>query len=194
MLPPGSRLKISELSKSYASGPVPIREALQTLVGEGLVVIHPHKGASVQLIEPRIIEDMLEVRRALEPYINAAFVRNASINVIRELEAIEDEFEKFQDAGDIGSYVRADQEFHTQIYRMSGNAEAMYIINRHFSFIGAHLSRYGQSAERMQQVRSEHRRQIAALKDGDATTAAEIAILHLANAIRDLREIASRSA
>ncbi|MDA0305890.1 MAG: GntR family transcriptional regulator [Proteobacteria bacterium] len=63
---PGSVLSETALSERLDIGRTPIREALQRLAREGLVVILPRKGILVSEINPRSQLLLLEVRRELE--------------------------------------------------------------------------------------------------------------------------------
>ena len=63
---PGAVLSATALSKRLEIGRTPIREALQRLSREGLVVILPRKGILVSEINPRSQLLLLEVRRELE--------------------------------------------------------------------------------------------------------------------------------
>lgn len=110
----------------------------------------------------------------------------ASIDVINELEAIQDELEHWEDVGDLAERHACDRRFHLFIVGISGNAEAIHLVERQHNFIAAHLMKYGQTEARHQQVRKEHRAQITALRSGDAAAAAKAAILHVANARKDI--------
>ena len=74
----GARLKISELVERYGLSAMPIREALQQLQGEGLVVLSANKGASVRRIDERFLWQGYEVRKALEAYFAAGTGNRAS--------------------------------------------------------------------------------------------------------------------
>ena len=65
-LQPGQVLSEMELSEQLAIGRTPIREALQRLTREGLVVILPRKGILVSEINPGKQFLVLELRRQLE--------------------------------------------------------------------------------------------------------------------------------
>ena len=62
----GSRLLIEELAVRYGVSHMPIREALRVLHGEGLVVIEPNRGAHVRPLYRGFIEDLFDVRAAIE--------------------------------------------------------------------------------------------------------------------------------
>jgi DNA-binding GntR family transcriptional regulator len=65
-LSPGAVLSESALAEELGIGRTPIREALQRLAREGLVVILPRKGILVSDINPQKQLLLLEVRRVLE--------------------------------------------------------------------------------------------------------------------------------
>jgi DNA-binding GntR family transcriptional regulator len=64
----GDRLKISDLVGRYGISAMPIREALQQLQGEGLVVMSANRGASVRRIDEHFLWQMYEIRKALEMF------------------------------------------------------------------------------------------------------------------------------
>ena len=65
-LRPGQRLVTRTLSASLCVGQTPIREALITLTGIGVVEMRPNRGAVVRMLRPREVRDIYLVRRALE--------------------------------------------------------------------------------------------------------------------------------
>ena len=65
-LEPGERLTEIRLGKILGTSRTPIREAIRKLELEGLVTIVPGSGARVAQITERQLQDVLEVRRALD--------------------------------------------------------------------------------------------------------------------------------
>ncbi len=65
-LQPGSVISESQLAEQLGIGRTPVREALQRLAREGLIVILPRKGILVSEINPAKQLQVLEVRRELE--------------------------------------------------------------------------------------------------------------------------------
>jgi GntR family transcriptional regulator, carbon starvation induced regulator len=66
VLPPGSRLVVSELTDRYGVSPTPLREALQRLAAQGLVEIDPRQGAAVAPISLEHLHDTYAIRDLLE--------------------------------------------------------------------------------------------------------------------------------
>ena len=56
---PGARLRQDELAKSFDVSTMPIREALRHLEADGLVTIHPRRGASVTDLSEESLDQAL---------------------------------------------------------------------------------------------------------------------------------------
>ena len=65
-LRPGQRLVVQELAERLSVGRTPIREALITLAGIGVVEIRPNRGAVIRSVGAREVRDFYLLRRALE--------------------------------------------------------------------------------------------------------------------------------
>jgi DNA-binding GntR family transcriptional regulator len=89
-LQPGQVLSETALSKQLRIGRTPIREALQRLAREGLVIILPRKGILVTEINPGKQFQVLEVRRELDRLM-------ARLAAVRRTEAERDAFLEIAD-------------------------------------------------------------------------------------------------
>ena len=65
---PGDRVLVEQLAAEWSVSPTPVREALRSLANEGLLVLHPQRGARVAELSPVEMRDMYELRLLLEPY------------------------------------------------------------------------------------------------------------------------------
>ena len=65
-LQPGERLMEIQLAQRLGVSRTPVREAIRKLELEGLVLMIPRRGAEVAEITRQDLEDVLEVRMALE--------------------------------------------------------------------------------------------------------------------------------
>ena len=65
-LKPGERLMEIKLANKLGVSRTPIREAIRKLELEGLVLMIPRRGAEVAEITEKSLNDVLEVRKALE--------------------------------------------------------------------------------------------------------------------------------
>lgn len=62
----GQRLVTRALAERFGTSHTPVREALTTLEGIGVVDLQPNRGAVVRSLGERDVREILEVRRALE--------------------------------------------------------------------------------------------------------------------------------
>src|SRR3954454_16861982 len=63
---PGERLVEDRLAEEFGGSRVPVREALKTLAGEGLVALTPRRGACVAALSTYYFAGLVEVRATLE--------------------------------------------------------------------------------------------------------------------------------
>ena len=63
---PGDRLVEADLAAKFGVSKTPVREALLTLEGEGLVVLRPHRGAEVTRLSVMEYTDLIFLRDVLE--------------------------------------------------------------------------------------------------------------------------------
>ncbi|MCA9057179.1 MAG: GntR family transcriptional regulator [Planctomycetaceae bacterium] len=85
----GERLVIQDLARRFEMSPTPIREALVTLEGIGIVDIAPNCGAVVRRVTRSDVREVCQVRRALE----CTAVRSACGRISsRELNELATEF------------------------------------------------------------------------------------------------------
>jgi len=72
-LAPGIQLKQDDISAALHVSHIPVREALRQLEAQGLVTIHPNRGAQVSKLSREMLEDMMEVRA----YLSASLLKSA---------------------------------------------------------------------------------------------------------------------
>lgn len=77
-LAPGARLVERELCSLLDVSRTLLREALQHLQAEGLIVVVPHRGPSVARIDAAEAREIYQVRESLEALAGAGFARHAS--------------------------------------------------------------------------------------------------------------------
>lgn len=119
---PGERLRLDELATHYNTSVTPIREALQMLMQEGLVVNKPHAGFYVAQITLKQLRDMLEMREILE---TAAVERAAKYITDEQLTALENVHAGYVGDDDVAweRYISENRHFHYLIALASGNQE-----------------------------------------------------------------------
>jgi len=185
-LPFGSRITIDELASRYGASHMPIREALRELHGEGLVVMEPNRGARVRPIDPAFVENLFEIRSALEIMLTKRAALRCTPSDLAQLNEIEDRLEALIEERAYPSVLAANREFHQVINRAAGNPDAVALVDRHWLLIAALWRRYGFGPERFAGVASDHRHLIRALETHDGEAASVIMGAHVIKARQEL--------
>jgi DNA-binding GntR family transcriptional regulator len=110
-LAPGSVLSEQMLSERLGIGRTPIREALQRLAREGLVVILPRRGIMVSAIDVKSQLRLLEVRREVERLVARGAARRATEAERARFAELARGFERAARTGDDKAFMRIDREF-----------------------------------------------------------------------------------
>jgi DNA-binding GntR family transcriptional regulator len=123
-LEPGSVLSESALAQDLGIGRTPIREALQRLTREGLVVILPRKGILVSEINPRKQLLVLEVRREVERLLVRTGAVRATEAERTQFMGIAEGMEKAAREKDEINFMRLDHEFNVLVSQAAHNEYA----------------------------------------------------------------------
>ena len=120
-LGPGQRLKMTDLVAKYGISPMPIREALQKLQGEGLITIEPHRGAKVRQVDREFVSMVHELRTAIECMLGRKAAANITGKAVAELERLQQEYDRAAEEGNAAKVVSANLKFHALIYSYGNN-------------------------------------------------------------------------
>lgn len=172
------RLKVSSLAARYQTSTNPVREALQQLRGEGLVVIEPNRGASVRRIDAGFVRDIYEIEVLIEPYLTRWFVGLCTTDDIAQLEGIQRAMEA-NAFSDPALHSRLDMQFHRVMYDRHYNRHAVGLWWHHREILHAISLGQGVSLKRQRDVVAEHHALIAALRDHDEDRATEVITRHV---------------
>ncbi|WP_326769595.1 GntR family transcriptional regulator [Streptomyces sp. NBC_01591] len=118
---PGSKLVERELAAELGVSRLPIREALKSLVTEGLVTPRPRTWAVVREFTPADVEDLDEVRAALETLTFRLAAQRRTRAGLEKLRADLDAELKAADRGDAVRARRAAADFHETVTALADN-------------------------------------------------------------------------
>ena len=115
-LTPGQALVETELAAQFGVSKTPVREALKTLAGTGLVVMNQYKGVTVRMVDADMAREVYDVRLLLEPEaLRRSVQRSYSLDTAR------DALERADAATDTAQRSLANREFHRSLYVRCGN-------------------------------------------------------------------------
>jgi DNA-binding GntR family transcriptional regulator len=117
----GEHLIEKELAEQLGTSRVPVRDALKELSREGLVAIHPFRGAVVATFLAEDIREIYTLRILLEGYATRLATEKATDQDIECVQQIHEELRDIVERGDLAALVLTDFKFHQEICRLSGN-------------------------------------------------------------------------
>jgi DNA-binding GntR family transcriptional regulator len=185
-LVPGQRLKIDEIAVLCGVSHMPVRTALQELESEGILTVHPRRGAEIRTIDADYITSMLDVRGAMEVMLTAKCATMIDDAGLITLERLVVAFEDKAKLSDPSGMLRANLQLHSFINGVAKNSEALRVLARGRLLIEAMRIRYGYGGTRTSTIIEEHRIIFDAIKRQDVRTAREIALQHCEHARDEL--------
>lgn len=110
-LPPGSVVSEQSLSEMLQISRTPIREAVQRLAREHLILVLPQRGLSIPEIDLKKQLRLLETRREIERLICRSAARRATPLERAKFERLYEEFMHASSTNDDVAFMRSDREF-----------------------------------------------------------------------------------
>lgn len=128
-LEPGARLMEIQLANRLGVSRTPIREAIRKLELEGLVVMIPRRGAEVAKITKKDLNDVLEVRCALEELAVELACNKITAEEINTLKQALIDFKKALEGKDLAVIAANDVHFHDIIFTATHNERLIQMLN-----------------------------------------------------------------
>ncbi|MGW7403859.1 GntR family transcriptional regulator [Streptomyces sp. NPDC054833] len=170
---PGAVVRDADLAERLGLSRAPVREAFARLVDEGLLESKPQSYTRVTPVVAADVRDAAAVVGAMHELVTRVAVprlRPADLNAMR---AANERFDTAVRAGDVDGALRADDELHDVLVRVSGNRAAAATVARYTPLIRRlERRRFGEGGS----CRSAglHERLIEACADGDADAAVRV--------------------
>ena len=180
-LKPGERLMELQLASKLGVSRTPIREAIRKLELEGLAVTTPRKGAEVAKMTLKDMEDVLEIRDALDELAVRIACQKISDEQLKQLEDMKELFEKSTQTGNVKKIAEADVTFHDVIYEATGNPKLVTLLNNLREQVYRYRVEYIKDPKNYPTLIAEHEAILESLKNRDVKNAVEAMHVHVAN-------------
>ncbi|HEY0693105.1 MAG TPA: GntR family transcriptional regulator [Kribbella sp.] len=185
--PPGMQLNEVELAAQFATSRGPVREGIQRLVQEGLLVSEPHRGVFVPVLTDDDLDDVYYARAAIE---RASMIRITERGLpaadMAGLEQALGQMSQAIEAEDWRGVAAADLRFHEIIVNAAGSPRLsrMYAALSGESRLGLNLL-VGTYAGRTDYL-EEHTEIFKYLASGDRQNLIKVLEQHLGTALKTL--------
>lgn len=179
---PGTRLLQAEVAAELQISTTPVREALRQLVSEGLLDGDAHRGVTVHQTSREELEDIYEIRMALEPLAIASTVERVTEEELKRVESIVEEME----SSEATRFVELNALFHKVLADAARRPRLAAILTnlRELStFYVAQELRAESGGAQISIHIADHRRLLAACKAGDGSATKRIQREHLAHTL-----------
>lgn len=180
-LKPGERLMEQQLAVKLGVSRTPIREAIRMLEQEGLAITTPRKGAEVAHMTLKDMEDVLQIREALEDLAVRIACQRINDEQIERLKVIADKFEELTKSGNVKALAECDVEFHDVVYEAADNPKLMNLLNNLREQLYRYRVEYLKNADVYPSLIKEHEEIVNALAAHNVEMATGYIHVHVEN-------------
>ena len=181
---PGEKLRIERLRGLYGIGPSPLREALQRLAADGLVIVNSNRGFQVAPLDPEEFLDLNRARVAIETSALRLSLENGDEDWEAGVVAAAYSLEKLDrllikgELQDFDRWEELNNRFHTALVSACGSRWLL----KHRGMLQEQCERYRRAsvyhARLERNLLEEHRAIAEAVLARDADTACELVAAH----------------
>lgn len=179
---PGQFLSEKEIVEEFNTSRTPVREALKTLDGQGLIKIIPNKGIQISALTRRKLIQIYEIRRILEPVSIKQAYRNMKSKDMDYLSALDKRLNQCLKKENLMEVFKLGKDIHLYIAQLSGNEVLYSIIKQlreeslrgYIYYIGRYFNELTEEKQKQEKdnLSKIHNKFISALKESDEDKAA----------------------
>ncbi|WZH38310.1 MAG: GntR family transcriptional regulator [Microbacterium enclense] len=128
-MPAGEVFSAPALGAQFDVSATPVREAMLNLEAKGFVETVRNKGFRVTAVSDRDIDEIVEVRRLLEPPVMRQIAGKIGPEAHDELSRLADAIVTNAARGDLSAYLEADRAFHAALTDQAGNRRLTELVS-----------------------------------------------------------------
>ena len=177
----GQSITEEKIVNEYLISRTPVREIFRKLENDGLVKNIPYKGTYVSDLKKEDIEEILDIRYALESFAARCTAEKLDKEGAKKFSELEEQFKLANETHNSVLSFETDTKLHELILNISGNARIRSIITNllgqihRIRFISGHLE------GRIETTVKEHLEIIKAIKKKDPELAEKKMQIHIGN-------------
>lgn len=181
---PGQRMDPLDIATGLGVSRQPVKDALNRLAVEGLVVIKPRVGTFVRVLTRQDVKEIMQVRLMIESFALGSIKTfpSDSLRILKQTVALMDQILR-DEPFDYLRYNESDIVFHRTLVDALGNATLTRTYHRlHPHYVTA-WTFFDNSLVKTWENHDEHRAMYLALAKGDLTSARSLAEQHILDAL-----------
>lgn len=184
----GFQLRQDALAAEFGVSRIPVREALMQLEAEGLVKIHPHRGAIVSELSTEEVQELFELRTLLEPRLLKASARHLTKDDYARLNQILKEYSSELRAKHVSRWGELNTEFHMVLYQHAGQPRALAIVANLLQECDRHTRLQLSLTDGMKRAEVEHAELLRLCQSGKISAACALLKTHIEDVGKSLRK------
>lgn len=173
----GDRLVAEDIAAEIGTSRMPVREAFRRLDAQGLVTLRPNRGAVVSGLDIEQMNEVFEMRSALEGLAIRVAVGKVTERHLTLLERLLDDMDECRH--DTAQWVVRHRIFHEYLCSISERPRLMKQIVALYSLIEAPMRLWLEHGEKPLSGREEHAQILDALRTKDADLAERVIRAHI---------------
>lgn len=175
----GEKLSEGKIAQVLDVSRTPVREAINRLETERLLIVEPQRGSFVFTIGKSDLKKLCDARICMEAYALEAGIAEDSEGLYRALSTCVDAMTVAREASDDSHYLDLDAEFHLLLVSSANNPFIADAYQTMAPRMAALRYRLGQHPDHMTKSYQEHQALCAAVKDRDLQLALKILASHI---------------
>ncbi|HSF26967.1 MAG TPA: GntR family transcriptional regulator [Actinomycetes bacterium] len=185
VISPGQALNQDELARRFGVSRIPLREALRTLVGEGLIIMKPGLGAVVTELQASEVNELYGLRLQLEPPLAPDIIDHVRRRDVDDLEAL---VTAMQALGPEQSeeWSGLSYRFHRRLYERSERKHTMRLVVQVLNLVEPYNRVHAHVLGSRARMTHEHADTVDALRSGDEARLAELITTGIVSARAEL--------
>ena len=189
VLLPDERLMEIPIANQLGVSRTPVREAIQRLEKELLVISSPRCGAKVAGITYKAVKDALDVRIGVETMVVRFAAENITVDQLEELKSINNEIRQTLDEGNVVKISDLDNLLHRKIVEATGNNVLKDIMRMLEEHVLRYRYEYIKSIKGSSRIVEEHDLIIDALEKKDVEAASRYMMEHISRQQEEICKI-----
>ncbi|MCB5363008.1 GntR family transcriptional regulator [Pusillimonas sp. CC-YST705] len=187
-LTPGMRVPSETIADALGISRMPVRDALRSLEGAGVVTIFANRGAAVAKYSQSEVTQLIEMRAVLEGLAARLALPNIGPNELEELDHLRRKMLKAVDS--LGTWMALHDEFHNYLTSLSQRALLLQQTERMRLMLLPYYRRYYAQSREMEINGSEHQKILSAIEHKDPTLLEQIVRGHALINVAKVAELA----
>lgn len=177
-VPPGSPIPLDDVAAFFGVSLIPVREALKTLLGEGLLEHQPRLGYTVTALSQTELDELYVVRGALEAAALEVAVRQSGTADHERATAIHEALDRAVAADDAAAFQRASREFHEALLAPCRMPRLLHMLDIAWNLTEPVQTMMRTTEQDRAGMREDHQQMLDAFVARDAETLKAVAEAH----------------